>query len=135
MQRWMIAAAAVLCLAGTAPGAMAQRRGRASADEDTLPPSKPPPIPTLPPSRGISGPRLDPGAVVCQSESDLQRRAEVNRRRLDGVPDAGNPLENCRMMTQPQGVEVVARHGMGRTEVKLRGSAETGWTDSYLPAS
>ena len=111
---------------------LAQSRG-GRGEEDTLPPSVPPPISSLPPSRGIAGRRLEPGAVLCGSEEDLQQRGVVNRRRLDGEVDAGDPLAGCRILNQTRGVDVVARHGFGRVEVKLKPSGEVGWTDAYLP--
>ena len=70
---------------------MAQRAGRSSAaprsgtgDQEQLPPSVAPPVPTLSPARGISGPRVEPGAVLCKTDADLRHRAEVNRRRTEG---------------------------------------------------
>ncbi len=137
MRRTMMAVLApvlvLMCSLAVTDGALAQRRStpRDEAD-DKLPPSVPPPVSTLPPTRGISGPKLQPGAVVCRTELDLERRGEVNRRRIDNVPDPGNPLENCRMMTQERGVEVVEKHGLGRTEVKLKPTGEVGWTDTFL---
>ena len=139
MRRTMVALTVVCALGavgavdGAVHGAWAQRRAAPRDDnDDKLPPSVPPPIPTLPPTRGISGPRLEPGAVLCRTEGDLQRRAQVNARRVEGDVDAGNPLENCELLNQERGVEVVDKHGMGRTEVKLKPSGETGWTDAYL---
>jgi hypothetical protein len=107
-------------------------RSRIDNSDDKLPPSVPPPISTLPPTRGISGPRLEPGAVVCQTEEDLQHRAIVSQRRADGVMDAGNPLEGCHLLAQQRGVEIVDRHGLGRTEVKVKPTGETGWTDAFI---
>ena len=115
-----------------APGASAQSRSN-SRDEDTLPPSVPPPISTLPPTRGIAGRHLEPGAVLCGTEEDLQARAEVQRRRSDGEADPGDPLAGCRILNQERGVDVLARHGLGRAEVKVKPSGEVGWTDSYMP--
>ena len=133
MRRLMMVALAAMCALGAVDGAVAQRRAAPRDEEDDkLPPSVPPPVSTLPPVRGISGPRLQPGAVLCRTETDLQRRAAVNARRTDGDVDAGNPLENCRLLNQERGVEVVDKHGMGRTEVKLKPTGETGWTDAYV---
>ena len=137
MRRLAMVALAVVCALGAADGAvhgaMAQRRAAPRDDnDDKLPPSVPPPIPTLPPARGIAGPRLQPGAVLCRTETDLQRRAVVNARRVEGEADPGNPLENCKLLNQEAGVEVVDKHGLGRTEVKLKPTGETGWTDAYV---
>ena len=131
MRRTVLAAVAVACALASADAALAQRRQRDDT-EDKLPPSVPPAVSTLPPTRGISGPRLEPGAVLCRSETDLEHRAEVNRRRVDNVPDAGNPLENCHLLNRTSGVEVVDKHGLGRTEVKVKPSGELAWTDAYV---
>ncbi len=132
MRRIVVFALASACALVTADGAMAQRRAAPRDDEDKLPASVPPPVSTLAPIRGIQGPRLEPGAVLCQSEGDLQHRSEVNRRRTENVMDAGNPLENCHVLTTVRAVEVVEKRGLGRTEVKLKPGGETGWTDAFL---
>jgi hypothetical protein len=138
MRRMAFTIAALVCTLAVTDGALAQGRRSTAAPrshgdtDDNLPPSVPPPISTLPPTRGISGPRLEPGAVVCRSEEDLQHRAQVSQRRADGVPDAGNPLEGCHLLEQQRGVEIVDRHGLGRTEVKVKPSGETGWTDAFV---
>ena len=133
MRRMMVAMLALACALAVPDGTLAQRRSTARDEaDDKLPPSVAPPVSTLAPTRGISGPRLQPGAVICRSELDLQHRAEVNRRRIDNVPDPGNPLENCRTMTQERGVEVVEKHGLGRTLVKVKPTGEEGWTDTFL---
>ena len=132
MRRIMVMAMALTCALSAADGALAQRRAAPRDDEDKLPPSVPPAVSTLSPIRGIQGPRLEPGTVLCQSEIDLQHRAEVNRRRTDNDPEAGNPLEHCRILTTVRAVEVMEKRGLGRTEVKLKPNGETGWTDSYI---
>ena len=71
--------------------------------------------------------RLDPGAVFCRTEGDLDRIAA--RRRGEG--DAG-PTD-CRVMTAPTAVTVVARKG-GRSQVRFTDApAIVGWTDVWLP--
>ncbi len=125
----------------TATGAMAQSRvGRSrtaptasNGDDDNLPPNRPPPVSTIAPQRGISGPRLEPGAVLCRTEEDLARRAEISRRISDGANDAGDPMVGCTLVTQQRGVEIVARHGLGRVQVKVKPTGQMGWTDAYLP--
>ena len=93
IMRVTLMVAALACGLMGVSGAMAQSRGRNT--EDTLPPSVPPRVSTLAPVRGISGPRLEPGAVICRTEQDLQHRGEVNRRIADGVADPGDPLLGC----------------------------------------
>ena len=133
MRKFVVVVAALACALSVSQPASAQRRGASrGAPDDNLPPSVPPPISTLSPTRGISGPRLQPGAVLCSSEIDLRRRAEVTRRRAEGTPDPGNPLENCHLLREERGVDIVERRGFGMTQVKVKPTGETGWTDSYL---
>ncbi len=120
----------MVCVVAVAADASAQSRRN---DDEKLPPSVPPAIPSLPPSRGIAGRRLDPGAILCTTEQDLANRAAVNARRENGDADPGDPLAGCRIISQPYGVDVVARHGLGRVQVKLKPSGQVGWTDAYLP--
>ena len=120
--------------------AFAQGRPRSSSpaprsgtgEQEELPPSVPPPIPTLAPTRGISGARIEAGAVLCKTPEDLQHRAEVNRRRVEGVPDPGDPLAGCHLLGEVRAVEVLNREGMGRVQVRLKVNAEVGWTDAYI---
>lgn len=72
-------------------------------------------------------PRLDPGAVLCRSEDDLARLA-ANRSGGEG----GGPAD-CRVINSPTPIQIVQRYGPGRTEVKVTGAAQTGWTDAWLP--
>lgn len=76
----------------------------------------------------LAWPRLDPGAVLCRSQADLERLA-ANRQ---GGP-GGGPAD-CRLIAQPTSIQIVARHGPGRTEVQVTGGKETGWTDAWLPS-
>ena len=133
MRHVFLITAALACALVASP-AVAQRRGapRSSDSDDNLPPSVPPPVSTLSPTRGISGPRLQPGAVLCASETDLRRRVEVTRRQADGTPDPGNPLENCHLLREERGVEIVERRGLGMTQVRIKPTGESGWTDSYI---
>jgi hypothetical protein len=100
---------------------------------DAATPNRPPPVSTLVPTRGVSGPRLEVGAVVCRTQADLQHRAQVQSQIANGNPDPGDPMVGCRLMNQVRGVEILSRAGLGRVEVKLKPSGETGWTDAYLP--
>ncbi|MGA3397634.1 MAG: hypothetical protein ABSC95_00335 [Acetobacteraceae bacterium] len=86
------------------------------------PPAAQPDVPA-PPS---AWPRLDPGAVLCRSEDDLARRAAIMRGEQAGPAD-------CRPISQPTAIQIVHRAGPGRTEVKVTGRTETGWTDAWLP--
>ncbi|MGE0418243.1 MAG: hypothetical protein AB7O80_15670 [Acetobacteraceae bacterium] len=76
----------------------------------------------------LAWPRLDPGAVFCRSEDDLERLAL----RRQGQDPGG--LTDCRLVSVPTAVTIVQRRGPGRTEVRLSDAASvTGWTDVWLP--
>jgi hypothetical protein len=74
-------------------------------------------------------PRLDPGAVLCRSEADLDRLAQ---RRSGEVVEG--PVD-CQIVRVATGITIVQRKGPGRTEVKPSDShpMESGWTDAWLP--
>lgn len=75
----------------------------------------------------LAWPRLDPGAVLCRSEADLDRLAA---RRLG--EDGGRT--DCRRVTAPTAVTIVVRKGPGRTQVRLTDAPTViGWTDVWLP--
>jgi hypothetical protein len=88
------------------------------------------PAPTVPdvPAPPSAWPRLDPGAVLCATEDDLVRRAEILRGEQAGPAD-------CHQITQPTAIHIVQRAGLGRTQVQITGHTDTGWTDAWLPAS
>ena len=93
--------------------------------------AKQPPKPQAPGVKAppIVWPRLDPGAVLCRSQEDLQRRA-ANLRGEQGGP------ADCRLINAPVGIQIVQRNGPGQTEVRLaNASKEVGWTDVWLPAT
>lgn len=73
-------------------------------------------------------PRLDPGAVLCRTEADLDRLGARRR---------GEPVEgsvDCQIVRAPMAITIVQRSGPGRTEVAPSDSrAASGWTDAWLP--
>jgi hypothetical protein len=88
-----------------------------------------PPPPTAPPT---AWPRLDPGAVFCQTEDDLARHASNMVAQVGG---GTTEAADCRIIGNPVAIQILNREGLGRTQVKLAGPAgETGWTDAWLPA-
>ena len=88
----------------------------------------PPPQPRAQPS---AWPRLDPGAVLCRTEDDLDRHAANMTAQVSG---GYTQSADCRMITLPIGIQILSRQGLGRTEVKLSGPGNvTGWTDAWLP--
>ncbi len=74
-------------------------------------------------------PRLDPGAVLCRSEDDLNRLTE----RRAGQ-DVEGPVD-CQVVRSAMAITIVQRQGPGRTEVKPSdpNATATGWTDAWLP--
>ena len=76
--------------------------------------------------------RLDPGALLCRTEEDLQDHQAAVAARLDGHPT--QEPGGCHRLSAVTGVSVVERHGPARTEVRLPGPAEAvGWTDAVVP--
>ena len=78
----------------------------------------------------LAWPRLDPGAVLCRTEADLDRLGE--RRRGEAVD---GPID-CQIIRAATAISIVQRKGPGRAEVKTSGrgaDAVTGWTDAWLP--
>ena len=100
-----------------APGLLPNK----TAPTDTPPPR---PQPTV-------WPRLDPGAVLCRTPEDLERHAANTMARVSG---RDTTAADCRIITQPTGIQIVSRQGLGRTQVKLSIPGDvSGWTDAWLP--
>ncbi len=77
----------------------------------------------------LAWPRLDPGAVLCRTEDDLEHLAMRRRgETIDGSID-------CQVIKNPTAISIVQRQGPGRTEVKISAAptADSGWTDVWLP--
>ena len=75
-------------------------------------------------------PRLDPGAVLCRTETDLDRLADRRR----GEPVSGSV--DCQVVRVTTAIAILQRKGPGKTEVKgsdLKGATASGWTDAWLP--
>jgi hypothetical protein len=116
-----------LIVAGLAPPASAQVIFDAPG---LLGPKKaaPPPAPRAPPT---VWPRLDPGAVLCRTEDDLDRHASNMTARVSGGVMQST---DCRIIARPTGIQILSRQGPGRTQVRLSAPGEeTGWTDVWLP--
>jgi hypothetical protein len=89
------------------------------------------PPPPAPRAQATVWPRLDPGAVLCRTTDDLDRHAANILARTNG--NNTQPAD-CQIITQPTGIQIVSREGLGRTQVKLNTSSNvTGWTDAWLP--
>lgn len=90
--------------------------------------ASPPPPPR---SQPTVWPRLDPGAVLCRTEDDLDRHAANMTARVSG--GASQPAD-CRIIALPTGIQILSRQGLGHTQVKLNNqSNDVGWTDAWLP--
>ena len=89
------------------------------------------PKPGLPDVRPqpLAWPRLDPGAVLCRTEDDLDRLAA--RRHGEAVD---GPVD-CQVIRGPTAIAIVQRAGPGRTEVRVTAdrTGDTSWTDAWLP--
>lgn len=87
----------------------------------------PPPAPRTAPT---VWPRLDPGAILCRTADDLDRHAANTVARVSGT---STMPADCHLIAQPTGIQIVSREGLGRTQVKVTGSGENGWTNAWLP--
>lgn len=74
-------------------------------------------------------PRLEPGAIVCRTESDLDRLAA----RHTGEATSG-PVD-CQVIRDVTAVTILQRRGPGKEEVRFT-SGKVGtvmWTNAWLP--
>jgi hypothetical protein len=79
-------------------------------------------------------PRLDVGAILCKSRDDLVRR-QTQIAAGPGVAASG-PAPDCSIIQNQTGIQVLDRDGPSRTHVSLTDQTkQTGWTDTYLPAT
>jgi hypothetical protein len=77
--------------------------------------------------RAETWPRLDPGAVLCKTETDLALLAASRRGEQVGPP-------HCQLIHSPTAIQIEKRMGPGRTQVSVTGQdGLDGWTDAWLP--
>lgn len=113
---------------GIVSPALAQR---VILDAPGLMPQKKAPAPEAPRAQANVWPRLDPGAVLCRTEDDLDRHAANMVARVSG---GESQSADCHTIAQPIGIQILSREGPGRTQVKLKDAdSQTGWTDVWLP--
>ncbi len=75
--------------------------------------------------------RLEQGALLCDTEGELQQHQAAVAARLSGG-SAPEP-SGCRILSGMTAVAVVERHGLASTEVSLPNPAgRQGWTDSLV---
>lgn len=130
MPRMLLTAACVGTLAIATP-AGAQVPSNVSVNAPGFLPKKPKSS-GLPDVRAqpLAWPRLDPGAVLCRTEDDLEKL---------GARRAGQPVDgpiDCQIVRAATAVTIVQRKGPGRAEVKTsdpKVDPVSGWTDAWLP--
>ncbi len=117
------------CLGATAAEAQSPGQRRQQPNRGL---SMPAALPDPTTSAGNLGTRLEPGAVLCRTSEELQRRQAAMVEQ--GPDDPATLPAGCFLVGTRTPVEVLERRGYGRTQVKTLGrSSETGWTDAYLP--
>jgi hypothetical protein len=78
-------------------------------------------------------PRLDAGAIFCDSQEDLDRHLAVAEARLDGLTPPPEPA-GCHPIRLQTSITVLNRASPGHTQVKLsHDPGSVGWTDVFLP--
>ena len=129
LEKWPIVLCCALLLGGIATPASAQHVIlNAPVCCKTKIRRLPPPVARAPTALW---PRLDPGAVLCRTEDDLDRHAANMIARVSG---AQQQIADCPLSTDRPVSRSSNREGPGRTQVKLAGpDGETGWTDVWLP--
>jgi len=126
-------AAAVLLIASVVPAHSQSINGSGRGGAARHPQSDYSAAPPMIHSAPEPWPRLDPGAVFCKSADDLQQRAMAINAALDGQ-DRAVMTPGCTMLQARTPVDVLDRSTLGRTQVRVRTTGETGWTDVWLPA-
>jgi hypothetical protein len=118
-------------LAIATPAGAQPKDSNISLDAGGLLPKKPKPgLPDVK-AQPLAWPRLDPGAVLCRTEADLDKLGA--RRRGETVEGS----IDCQIVRAATAISIVQRAGPGRTEVKTsdpKVDAVSGWTDAWLPA-
>ncbi len=117
----------VVCLGMLATGAWAQ--DNVLLDAPGLLIKKPRPGPPDVKAQPLAWPRLDPGSVLCRSETDLNR---LSQRRAGEAVDGAI---DCQVIRSSTAISILQRKGLGRTKVKTSdpNAAGSGWTDAWLP--
>lgn len=129
MSRFLVVSLAMVLLIPTLPihareqADFSPKSGAASADEDDAAPSRH--------HAGRGGmfmrqpwPRLDVGAVFCDTQEDLLRHAQQDDR----------PDTTCRVIGHATPITIVHRVSPGLTEIRTQDSDQAGWTNVWLPA-
>jgi hypothetical protein len=136
MPRMLLASALLGTLALFGTLGLATPAGAQSSDSDVsfdagaLLPKKPKPgLPDVK-AQPLAWPRLDPGAVLCRTEADLEKLAA----RRSGEVVSGSI--DCQIIRAATAISIVQRKGPGKAEVKIsdaKADGTSGWTDAWLP--
>jgi hypothetical protein len=79
-------------------------------------------------------PRLDTGAVLCNSRDDLVRYQTPGTNDPNDV--APHQAAECQLIQQRTAIRILDRDGASRTHVVSTDAAQlTGWTNAYLPST
>jgi len=130
----------MLLLLGIAPAAEAQYGGSGRFGRQQEPPATsqpaPPPAPKPKELEAVPEPwpRLEAGALLCKSRDDLLK---FQTRIADGANAAtAEQALDCHKLRKQTGIQILDHDGPSRTEVVTTDKAkETGWTNTYLPAT
>jgi hypothetical protein len=126
----LLAGALLGTLALAAPAKAQPSNSDISFDPGALALKKPKPgLPDVR-SQPLAWPRLDPGAVLCRTEADLEKLAA----RRSG--QAVNGSIDCQIIRAATAISILQRQGPGKVEVKISASTSdgiSGWTDAWLP--
>ncbi|MBS0643546.1 MAG: hypothetical protein JSS43_27100 [Proteobacteria bacterium] len=123
------------CLAGLSLASAAQAQtaplddgGKLSFQSGLLMRKAKPTAPDVP-APPQAWPRLEAGAIVCRTESDLDRLAA----RHNGE-SAGGPVD-CQVLRDVTAITILQRRGPAKQEVQFTSGkvGTVGWTNAWLP--
>ena len=100
------------------------RQSKGQSTSSKLAPAAPSPVASV----KDPWPRLDAGAILCNSRDDL-----VRYQKQVATGSASSPAPDCRIVEGRIGVKVLARDDPSHTQVALTDNPQkSGWTDVYL---
>jgi hypothetical protein len=132
---WPSLAIALLLFLGAMASAHAQiggGRGRRQQNQQQTPQQSP--APTAPAAVPEIWPRLEDGALICKSRDDLVRYQAQIANGASAITAEKGP--DCHTIRKQTGIQILDHDGPSRTQIVTTDqSKETGWTNSYLPAT
>ena len=131
--RWGRLLLPMLLLMGAVPSAYAQSgHGHGGRQKTQQPAPSPSPTATSPTTDTPSGPRLEVGALFCQSHDDLVEYQTLVAGETS--PKPGDQPPKCHRLEKQVGIQILNRDGPSRTQiVTTEEPKQTGWTNAYLP--